>query len=83
MALAPDDPAVRYDRACMMAKERRFPEALEELGLAVAGEPSRRGMALADPDFDLLAADAEFSPQYRRLVGDGDGCPRKRGRRAN
>jgi tetratricopeptide (TPR) repeat protein len=79
LALAPDDPAIRYDRACVLAKEGRFPEALEELGLAVVGDPERRGMALADDDFDGLAADAEFGPQFRRLVGDGtDGPPRKR-----
>ncbi|MGD0863132.1 MAG: hypothetical protein ABSA21_10285 [Candidatus Limnocylindrales bacterium] len=51
--------------------------------LAVVAEPSRRAMALADPDFDLLAAEAEFGPQYRRVVGDGTGSPRRRGGRAN
>jgi len=79
LALAPDEPAIRYDRACMLAKEVRFPEALEELGLAVVDDPERRGMALADADFDTLAADAAFGPQFHRLVGDGtDGPPRKR-----
>jgi tetratricopeptide (TPR) repeat protein len=81
LSLAPDDPAIRYDRACVLSKEGRFPEALEELGLAVVGDPERRGMALADDDFDTLAADAEFGPQFRRLVGDGtDGLRLKRQR---
>jgi len=79
LALAPDDPAIRYDRACVLSKERRFPEALLELGLAVVGDPERRGMALADADFDALAADAEFGQQFRRLVDRGaDRPPRKR-----
>jgi len=83
LALAPDDPASHYDRACLLSRERRFQEALEELGLAVVGEPSRRDMALADPDFDLLTADPEFGPQYRRLVGDGTGSQRSMTRRVN
>lgn len=83
LALAPDDPALRYDRACMLSKERRFPEALEELGLAVVGDPERRGMALADDDFDTLAADAEFGPQFHRLVGDGTDRPRRTRQRVN
>ena len=83
LALAPDDPAIRYDRACMLSKERRFPEALEELGLAVVGDPERRGMALADDDFDALAADAEFGPQFHRLVGDGTDRPRRKTQRVN
>jgi tetratricopeptide (TPR) repeat protein len=79
--LAPDDPAIRYDRACVLSKEGRFPEALEELGLAVVGDPERREMAVADDDFDALAADAEFGPQFHRLVGDGtDGRSQKRQR---
>ena len=40
-------------------------------------------MALADSDFDLLVADADFGPQYRRLVGDGTGRQRRMGGRAN
>jgi len=83
LELAPGDPAIRYDRACVLARERRFAEALEELGLAVVAEPGRRGMALADPDFDGLAADAEFGPQFGRLVGGGTGSPRPRSGRAN
>jgi tetratricopeptide (TPR) repeat protein len=83
LELAPGDPAVRYDRACLLSLERRFQEALEELGLAVVAEPARRAMALADPDFDLLVADLEFGPQYRRLVGDGTGTTRRRSGRTN
>jgi tetratricopeptide (TPR) repeat protein len=83
LELAPGDPAIRYDRACVLSRERRFPEALEELGLAVVAEPGRRDMALADPDFDLLAANAEFGPQFRRLVGDGTGTTSRRRGRAN
>jgi hypothetical protein len=40
-------------------------------------------MALADDDFDGLAADAEFGPEFRRLVGDGTDGPRRKGRRIN
>ena len=83
LALAPDDPAIRYDRACLLSREGRFPEALEELGLAVVGDPERRGMALADNDFDALAADAEFGPQFHRLVGDGTDGPRHKRQRVN
>ena len=81
LELAPGDPAIRYDRACVLSKERRFPEALEELGLAIVAEPARRAMALADPDFDLLVADPDFGPQFRRLVGAGtENSPRRTGR---
>jgi tetratricopeptide (TPR) repeat protein len=83
LALAPDDPAIRYDRACLLSKEGRFHDALEELGLAVVGDPQRRGLALADPDFDGLVSDAEYGPAFHRLVGDGTGGPRPKRRRMN
>ena len=83
LALTPDDPAIRYARACLLSKEGRFSEALEDLGLAVVGDPQRRGLAHADPDFDGLAADAEFGPAFHRLVGDGTGGPRPKRRRMN
>lgn len=83
LVLAPDEPAIRYDRACILSKEGRFLEALEELGLAVVGDPERRGMALADDDFDGLAADPEFGPAFHRLVGDGTGKPPRKRLRVN
>jgi hypothetical protein len=69
----------------VLSKEGRFPDALEELGLAVLGDRERREMALAVADFDTdtLSADPEFGPQFHRLAGDGTDGPRRKGRRVN
>ncbi|MGH3102641.1 MAG: DUF1028 domain-containing protein [Gaiellaceae bacterium] len=60
----PDDPMLRYNRACYASLAGRRETALDDLRRAIEGDPGMLEMARVDSDFEPLADDEEF----RRLV---------------
>lgn len=56
----PDHPVINYQLACYHALAGRPAEALEHLGIAVAGEPRSAGWAASDTDLDSIRDDPAF-----------------------
>jgi hypothetical protein len=56
----PGHPVINYQLACYHALAGRPAEALQHLGIAVAGEPAAAGWAAGDADFDSIRDDPAF-----------------------
>jgi tetratricopeptide (TPR) repeat protein len=61
LALAPDDAAARYNRACARVRLNRQDEALADLTVALSGRPALVDAARADPDLAPLRPLAAFT----------------------
>jgi hypothetical protein len=63
----PDHPTVRYNLACLEARDGAGDRALEHLRAAVAGRPQSAGWARDDEDLASLRDD----PRFAEIVGGG------------
>ena len=69
LKLRPDHPDTMYDVARLYSLWKRYEESLRWLEKAIARDPSCRGEASEDQDFEGLRNDPEWGPKFWELVG--------------
>jgi len=67
VAMAPEDPGLRYDLACSLALVGRPDDALDELDRAVRLGFRERELLLADADLDSIRTHPRFALLLARL----------------